>query len=307
MLEFSRLQEIYERDGLLELIRRGLVEILIYSSASTQIRSMLGDMLHLKIYMYLCLGYWPQIQNPRTFNEKIAHRKLFTNNPLFSDIEDKYKVREYVKQKVGNDILPDLYYFTDTPKSIPFEQLPEEYVIKPTHMSGPILFSDEFTNEDYKSVIDNCNSWLDKTYGRTKIEYWYENIKPRVIVEERLYGKKTEVPIDFKLFAFHGEVEYIEVHFDRFTGHKRRIYDVDWNSKEVEFQNPMGPEIPAPNNLEQMIDISEKLGEDFDFIRVDLYEPEDDRIVFGELTVAPGSGADRFVPQKYDFEFGSLW
>lgn len=283
------------------------MEVLVYSNISSQIQSILGESFHLKLYMYLSIGYWPQVQAPRTFNEKIAHRKLHTNESVFSTVEDKYQVREYVKEKVDNKILPDLYYTTDTPESIPFEDLPEEYVIKPTHMSGPILFSDQFSEDDLESVIKECRSWLNTTYGETKVEYWYENIKPRVLIEERLRGKEGDVPLDYKLFVFHGRVEYIEVHFDRFTGHKRRIYDRNWNSQKVKFQDPLGPKIPAPDNLDRMIEMSENLCEDFDFIRVDLYEPEPERIVFGELTVAPGSGADRFVPREYDFKFGSLW
>ena len=257
--------------------------------------------------MYFSLGYWPQIREPRTFNEKIAHRKLYTNNSLFTTVEDKYQVRKYVEEKVGDKILPQLFHVTTEPESIPFEELPDGYVIKPTHMSGPIIFSDDFEKNDRSSVIDDCRSWLDMTYGETKVEYWYEDITPQILIEERLQADNGKIPLDFKFFVFHGEVEFIEVHYDRFTHHKRRIYDKNWNPQNFEFQNPLGPTMSAPNNLEQMIELSETLADDFDFIRVDLYEIDDNRIVFGELTVAPGSGADKFVPQKYDFKLGSLW
>lgn len=307
MSKFTRLREVYARGGLSELVKRGLVETLVYSGLSSWIRSLLGETLHLKLYMYLSLGYWPRIRSPRTFNEKIAHRKVYTDNPLFTTVEDKYRVRQYVEKKVGDEILPRLYCVTGDPESIPFEKLPEKYVIKPTHMSGPIIFSDQFDVHERDSIIEECNSWLSTTYGETKLEYWYENIEPQIIVEEQLQAKNGDVPLDFKFFVFHGQVEYIEVHFDRFIHHKRRIYNKNWGPQDVEFQDPLGPEISPPNNLERMIELSESLGSDFEFIRVDLYEVEGDRVVFGELTVAPGSGADKFIPQEYDFEFGSLW
>ncbi len=270
-------------------------------------KTILGKRYHHKLYMYDRLGYWPEIKNPRTFNEKIMHRKLYTDNKLFSTVEDKWRVRDYIAGKVGDDILPEVFHVTDDPKTIPFDQLPEEYVIKPTHMSGPIIFIDEDEESDRSSIRQSCEKWLNTTYGTVKEEYWYSKIKPRIIIEERLKDDKYDVPPDFKFFVFHGNVEYIQVDTNRVTNHKRRFYDKNWNAQEFKLKYSLGPVIDEPNSLDKMINIAEKLGNDFDFIRVDLYKLNNDRIVFGELTVAHGSGGEQFKPQKYDFKFGSLW
>jgi hypothetical protein len=235
------------------------------------------------------------------------YRKLFTDKDLFSTIEDKWNVREYVSERVGDDILKEVYHVTDDPGSIPFDSLPDEFVIKPTHTSGSVILVEENEQLDRESIKAQCREWLDTTYGSIKGEYWYEDVKPQILIEERLRGKDSDIPRDFKLFVFHGRVEYIEVDFDRHSNHTRRFYDRNWEPQDFTLRYPLGPELDKPNQLNEMIDIAETLGEDFEFIRVDLYRTSGRDIAFGELTITPESGGGRFVPRKYDFEFGSLW
>jgi hypothetical protein len=257
--------------------------------------------------MFLRLGYWPQINEPRTFNEKIAYRKLYSDNNLFSTVEDKWRVREYVTDKASEDILPEVYHVTEDPETIPFDALPEEFVIKPTHMASSILFVEEGDSIERDEVVERCQSWLDTTHNVMKEESWYWEITPRIIIEEYLKEDDGSIPSDFKFFVFHGQVEYIQVDIDRYTDHKRRFYDRDWNPHEFKRGYPLAPTIPKPDTFETMIDIAESLGEEFDFIRVDLYELNGERVVLGEMTVGPASGVGRFVPEKYDFKFGSHW
>lgn len=288
-------------------VRKVLNHVLIHNPVSPHLKSILGKHLHLKLFMFLRLGYWPQIKNPRTFNEKVAHRKLYSDNELFSVVEDKYRVREYVSKKVSEDVLPELYHATEDPETIPFDTLPEEYVIKPTHMAGPIEFVEKGDSVKRDEVVERATEWLDVTHNVMKEESWYWDITPRVIVEEYLREDDGEIPSDFKFFVFHGEVEYIQVDIDRYSDHKRRFYDRNWEPQEFKRGYPLAPVSSEPAQLDRMIEVAEKLGEEFDFIRVDLYELDGDRVVFGEMTVGPASGVGRLVPQKYDFEFGSLW
>ncbi len=306
MSKIGTLVETYREDGLKSSANE-IKRFFLSGSGAKYTKSALGKRYHQKLYMYDRLGYWPKIKNPRTFNEKILHRKLYTNNELFSIVGDKWKVRNYVSGKLDEDILPEVYHVTDDPTTIPFDELPDDYVIKPTHMSGPIIFIDENEKPNRSSIQQSCYDWLNTTYGSIKEEYWYSKIKPQIIIEELLKDKKNEYPPDFKFFVFHGKVEYIEVDTDRHTNHKRRFYDRNWNAQEFELKFPLGPVIDKPNSLDKMINIAEKLGSGFDFIRVDLYELNGERIVFGELTVGPESGGGQFRPLKYDFEFSSYW
>ncbi len=257
--------------------------------------------------MYPRLRYWPRICEPRTFNEKLLHRKLYTDDDRFARIEDKWAVREFVSDRVGSDILPEVYCVTDDPWSINFESLPSEYVVKPTHLSGPVILVTENDKPDVEHIRQEAEEWLNRTHGEMKGEYWYSQIDPKIIVEERLHGRKSSIPRDFKFFVFHGRVEYVQVDSDRYSNHTRRLYDRDWNPQEFSLKFPLGPETEKPDRFNEMVEIAESLGSDFDFIRVDLYITENSEIIFGELTVIPGSGGEKFQPVDYDFELGSLW
>lgn len=268
--------------------------------------SVVGDLLHEKIIQSMSLGYWPQIKNPRSFNEKIAHRKLFTDEDIYPKVSDKYAVRDYVRKKVGDDVLTDVYYITDNPDSIPFDELPSEFVIKSTHGSGHTVVVKNAEDRDFGQIKRQCSDWLNTEYGRQTREYWYQEIEPRIIVEERIPSHSNGAPIDYKFFVFNGNAEFIQVNTGRFSNLKERFYDTDWNPMDFRHAYEQGEKIEKPTELKNMIDIAEKLGEDFDFVRVDLYQPNNE-VYFGELTLAPGAGHLWFDPKERDFILGDLW
>ncbi len=305
--KIASLHELYQQEGIKSTFRQVWKYLLLESKASPYLKKALPDVWYQKLLAYPYIGYWPQIQNPKSFNEKLLHRKLFTNKELFSVVEDKWQARAYVDERVSEDILPELYLITDDPNTICFDDLPTSFVIKPTHLSGPIKIIDNKNSENINSIKNTCELWLSQQHGELRNEYWTKNIKPKILIEERLKDQEHDIPLDFKFFVFHGRVEYIQVDFDRFSEHKRRLYDRKWEPQGFSLKYPLGPKINEPEQLDKMIHIAETLGSEFDFIRVDLYQPNGDRVVFGELTVAHGSGYERFDPKKYDFEVGSLW
>ena len=260
-----------------------------------------------QLSMCLRVGYWPRIESPRTLNEKIMHRKLYTDDERFVRVEDKWTARAYVRNHWNAEILPEVYHVTETPSTIPFDALPDEYVVKPSHLMGKVIFVDEDESPDESTIESRCRDWLDRTHGVSKGEYWYDEIDPRILIEERLRAEDGSTPIDYKFFVFHGTVEYVQTNLDRFDDHTKRFYDRDWNPCPFAHNRDLGPVIDRPERLETMIEIAERLGRPFEFIRVDLYQPSPDRVVFGELTVAPASGGGAFDPQEYDFVLGEQW
>lgn len=310
MSKMDTIREIYREEGIRSVVEKGGKHVLLHDIFGRYAKQLLGDLLHQKSYMYFSLGYWPNIQNPRTFNEKIMNRKLYSDNSLFSSVEDKWEVREYVADKIGDGILPDIYHMSRDSETIPFDDLPAEYVIKPTHLAGgeAIIVTQE-QEADRESIVEKCKDWLNETHGDIKGEYWYSEITPRIIVEEYIKEDGLSAPIDYKFMVFHGEVKFIHATVGRMdTGTTtRNFYDRSWNQIPVELYFPSGTEIPEPENLEKMIDIAEELGEPFDHIRVDLYSPGGDEVQFGEMTVAESSGENPFIPREFDFKFGSYW
>lgn len=239
--------------------------------------------------------------------KKILHRKLYSDNELYSRVADKYRARSYVAERVGEDILTELYHVTDDPGTIPFGELPDQFVIKATHGWGWNILVPEKDDSDFEEIRSQCQDWLQQEFGHRTNEYWYLDITPRILVEEFIHDDTRSVPLDFKFFVFDGEVEMIEVDVDRFTGHKQRFYTPRWDPIDVKRGKPLAEDIVRPPQLTEMVSIAETLGEEFNFVRVDLCNPVDGRIVFGEVTVAPGAGYIGFIPVKYDFELGSHW
>ncbi|WP_280639057.1 ATP-grasp fold amidoligase family protein, partial [Shewanella schlegeliana] len=137
-------------------------------------------------------------------------------------------------------------------------------------------------------------------------EWAYKNIPRRVFIEEFL-DFEGQAPDDYKFFVFHGKVKYVQLDSDRFSDHCRNIFDSDWNDLNINFSHPQ--KTPSPNRplfLEDMIEIAESIGKYFDFIRVDLYFYQE-KVTFGELTVYPGAGYEKFPDLSYDILFGSHW
>ncbi|QLH81341.1 ATP-grasp fold amidoligase family protein [Halosimplex pelagicum] len=304
---------IIRQRGIGELLRRIIFQVIRVLLLRNRIitpyfKYVFGNEFHLKALSYLALGYWPDIQNLRTFNEKILYRQLYSKNDLFSTVECKYESREYIADRVGESILPNLYHVTEDPNTIPFDSLPDEYVVKPTHLAGAVAIVDEDESPDRDAIKDDCRRWLSEEFGAVSEQYWYQEIEPRIMVEERLRDAEYDPPLDYKFYVFNGRVEYVHVDFDRGSDPTRRFFDRDWTPQTfTKGRVPLGPAIDEPERFDEMMEVAEKLGEEFDFIRVDLYLLNGDRIVFGELTVGPANGTSPFSPRHYDYEFGELW
>ncbi|WP_254831406.1 ATP-grasp fold amidoligase family protein [Haloglomus salinum] len=297
----------YKDEGLWGLAVEIWIHIFMRSPLSNILYSILPGALFEKLLMAPQLGYWSKIVEPRSFNEKVVHRKLFSENDLFPKVADKWAVRDYVAEKSNCDVLNEVYYVTDEPRSIPFESLPDEFVLKPTHLSGRINIVDDKQTENLDEIVSECEQWLSKTYRKTWNEDWYREIEPKIIVENRMRSEKYDAPPDYKFFVFNGQVEYIQVDVGRFENHKRIFYDKDWEAQEFRLTYPLAPEIEEPEQLDKMINVAEQLGHDFDFVRIDLFQPDSEKVVFGEITLAPGSGREEFIPTSADFELGSSW
>jgi hypothetical protein len=291
---------------------RGLIRTIIlgideFPSLSAILTRFASEETYMKFRFYALFGYFRDIENPRTFNEKIEHRKFHEYDSRYRMISDKHAVRELVSEQIGDHILTNLYHVTDDPNTIPFDSLPNNFVVKPNHMSGEILFVDSSDGIDVDDIKKVCRNWLDTTYGQQKGEYWYAEIPPKILVEEDLRDDSGEPPQDYKFYVFHGKVMYVHVDSDRLTNHKRRFYDPNWVPQNFTLNYPLGAVSEAPDNLETMIQIAETLGSDYDFMRVDLYELPEGSVIFGELTIAPGSGSSPFTPHEVDFHFGDFW
>lgn len=253
-------------------------------------------------------------KNPITFNAKIQFRKLYDKNPLYSICADKYKVREYVKDKVGEEYLIPLYLVTDKLTEKQWAELPNSFVAKANHNSGPVQIVKDKNRVNKKEIMRELNNQLKIDYGILSMEKYYSDIPRKIIIEKFLENIGENDLKDYKFFCFDGKIKYCQLIKNRSTNETIDFYDKDWRKQNfIGLINPMDPkeknsqEIEErPKNFEIMIKIVEKLAKDFDFVRIDLYNI-DGKIYFGEMTFCPASGFGTFIPEEWNYKFGSYW
>ena len=255
---------------------------------------------------YKILGYPLNLKNPKSYNEKIVWKKIHDRNPLLPITADKYKVRSFIKELLGEErakeILIPLLYVTDKPETIPFERLPSSFIVKPNHASRlHIIVEDGHFNKE--KIIKTCRRWLKTPFGLEKLEWAYQPIKRKIIIEKLLLDEDGKIPRDFKFHMFHGKCKLVYVVFDRMNHPSISTFDEEWNFLSVKIPYLQGPKIKKPKNYEIMLALAEKLSKPFDHVRVDLYNLNG-KIYFGELTHYPDSGILKFEPSSFDFELG---
>lgn len=259
----------------------------------------------LKLLFRIKQGYKLNLKNPRTFNEKIQWIKLYDRNPLMPKCVDKYTVRDYVKSKGCGDILNELLWEGFNPDDIPFEKLPNKFVIKVTHGSTFNIICTNKSKLDIEESKKKLKKWLKEKFLPCYGEWFYGIEKPRIIVEKFIESKDGLK--DYKVFCFNGEPKYIGVYSDRQKNGKpsQEIYDLNWNLIDGHTNNYKLPNVLTnkPKKLDDLINYAIKLSKDFKHARVDFFI-EDDSIYFGEITFTSSAGFGKFSSKKFAEEFG---
>lgn len=251
------------------------------------------------------LGREPDLINPRGYNDKLQWLKLNWYDPLAVKCADKYGVREYVAEKIGEKYLNQLYGVYESVDEIDLDQLPKSFVLKGTHGCGFNIICKDKTAMNWRKELRRMRRWLKTNYFWKSREWVYKDIKPRIVCERYLEDKESGQLFDYKIFCFGGEPKIIQVDFDRFKNHRRNLYDLDWNLLDVEIKYPRDNSviIEKPDKLELLLDLSRKLSREFPHVRVDFYYVEG-KIYFGELTFFHASGTGKFKPEEFDYVMG---
>lgn len=263
--------------------------------------------LTLKLLFRLKQGYRLNLENPKTYNEKLQWIKLYDKNPLMTKCCDKYAVRKYVKQQGCKDILNHLIWQGFDPEEIPFSDLPKKYVIKVTHGSTFNIIQNGKLQITQKEIISRCRKWLKAKFLSCYGEWFYGVERPRVIVEDFIESADDTQLRDYKIFCFNGYPKIIRVDTDRFADHRADCFDCEWNHIDrvgMGFETS-GRIIEKPVCLEEMLEYAAKLSAPFRHARVDLYIVRE-KIYFGEITFTNGAGFDKFSSYDFDLMLGDL-
>jgi hypothetical protein len=250
-------------------------------------------------------GNRPDLEHPKSFNEKILWRLLFDRRPILVAAADKLAARQLAEKRAGPEILPKLLAVFDRGHEIPWQQLPDRFVLKANHGSGFVKIVKEKAGENRMAVEKTLERWTRSNYYTRSREWAYKAIKPKLFAEEFL-GDGPEAPPDYKFFVFAGRAVYLQVDTDRFTAHRRNPFDRDLRDTGGEFEYPRQEVLTLSADVEAMWSVADKLGEGFDFVRVDLFTVGG-QIKFGEFTNYPDAGKGRFRPESLDRAFGDAW
>ncbi len=247
---------------------------------------------------------------PRTFTEIINYMKMdpyiIWNYPKYID---KYKVRKYVERKIGKKYLIPLLLCKKNITVSDLNALPDAFVLKTNNGSGTNHIVLNKNEEDLNEVCKYMNYLTHLEFGYLHGEYAYNRIKPLIVGEQLILDSNGNIPDDLKCFCFRDDkgVRRKILYIERVIGDERnRIFlDENWNILDINCNfDRLSIEVKRPDNYQEILQVIDKLSEDFPFVRVDLYTV-DDKIYFGELTFTPTAGYMQFTDDKTDLEWGS--
>lgn len=244
--------------------------------------------------------------SPKKFTEKIQYIKLFgKNNEIQAILADKYLVRDWIKEKIGEEYLIPLIGVYDKFSDINFDDLPNSFVIKCNHDSGSVTVVKDKNKVDWKKLRYKYDYHVKTNFYYFTLESHYSLIQPKIIIEQYLETSNEDVP-DYKFLCFNGEPCYCWVDTDRFIEHKRNLYDLDWNLMDWQVgKYKKNKKIIKPNNFNEMLDLVKNLCIDIPHVRVDLYDING-KIYFGEMTFTSESGFG-YIDPNHDLMLGNLW
>lgn len=267
-----------------------------------------NDIEYLKWNFKNELDYELNLSKPKTYNEKLQWLKLYDKNKKYTQLVDKYEVRKYIKNTIGEEYLNTLLGTWNNFDAINFDELPNKFVLKCTHDSGGLIICKDKNKLDLKAAKKKITKSLKKNYYYAGREWPYKNVQPRIIAEKYMEDSVTKDLKDYKIFCFNGEAKFIEVVTN--ANHKYfqlNHYDLDWN--EVTIKRKKHPRNinghNKPKKFKKMLELAHTLAKDIPFCRVDLYDVNNE-IIFGEITFFPASGFYPFENIEDDLRLGKL-
>ena len=266
----------------------------------------MSDEQYLKIAFWARMGKLPDIDNPKSFSEKLQWMKLYDHNPLYSKLVDKYEVKPIVAKKIGEEYIIPTIGLWNNADQIDFDLLPDQFVLKCTHDSGGLVICKDKSKLDRDAARKKLTTCLKHSFFWGMREWPYKDVKPRVIAEQYMEDETGELR-DYKFFCFDGEVKALFIASDRTKDVETKFDFFDENFKHLPFTNghPNADVPPSkPVCFEEMKKLAAILSKGIPQVRVDFYEIRG-KVYFGEMTFFHWSGMTPFVPEEWDYTFGS--
>ena len=260
-----------------------------------------------KVYFRLVLKKKLNLTAPKTFNEKIQLYKLkyCPNNKRIIECTDKYRIRNYLKEKnLMSYAVPCIGYW-ERVSDIPWAELPNQFVLKCNHGCAYNIICANKNELNILEAKKQLSKWLHEDFSEFNAEPHYSHIKRGIICEEYLGDGNNDFLIDYKIHCFNGKPVFVLICSGRAQRSAEYIYyDLNWN--ELPYSNTESSHFSKPSSFSEMIDVCKIVAQDFPFVRVDFYEIKG-RPYIGELTFVPAGGLDNTIPYEADVEIGKMF
>lgn len=265
----------------------------------------ISDKTYLKLLYETRIGKKLNLKNPITFDEKLQWLKLYDRKDEYTVWADKYEVRNYVAEKLGEQYLIPLLGVWNSADELKLDDLPEQFVLKCTHDSASVCICTNKKNFDWNAAMDKLQKSLNQNYYWHSREWPYKNITPRIIAEAYMTDESGTELKDYKIYTFGGEPYLIQVDFDRFHNHRRNLYTTEWEyiDETIEYSKNPNVKIAKPEHLEEMLECSRKLAVGTISLRTDFYSING-KIYFGEITFYQEAGFAHFEHEEFAKKLG---
>lgn len=291
-----------------ELSAKNIGYIFVSTKQMEQMIRTIDDEDFLKEYYLMIMGKPLNIDAPKTLCEKLQWLKLYDRNPLYTKLADKYDVRKYVADTIGEEYLVPNCGVWDSFDDIDFDSLPDQFVLKCTNNSGCFVVVKDKHNFDREKAREILENGLKTNYFYQSREWVYKNIPPRIIADQYIASLGNLSSIEYKMHCYNGKVDHVEV--ERGINHNTidsltlDAFDRDFNKLDYTFKfKNSSVELTKPVVWEKMVELSEKLAKGITNVRVDFYVDEG-KILFSEMTFYTWSGFMKFEPEEWDRKLG---
>ena len=266
----------------------------------------LPDRTYLKLVYLSETGRILNLDNPQTYNEKLQWLKLYDRRPEYSIYADKYAVRSYIAETIGEQYLIPLLGVYNSVEEIDWGSLPDKFVLKCTHGSGSNIICSDKSKLNVEEAKKKLRKWMKHSWYWFGREWPYRNVIPRIICEQFIETDDGKAPIDYKVMCSNGEPKLIQVHIDRYGDtYTMDFYDINWEKTSICQGVPISKKtLEKPKNFHLMLNFARMLTKDMPYARIDFYE-QNEVLYFGEITLYPTSGFALFENDNHDVDLGS--
>ena len=268
------------------------------------IRTWFDDVSYVRKIYYLYTGRRLNLSNPQSFNEKLNWEKIYWRNPLMSRLVDKYDAKAYVAEKIGQEYVVPNYGVWGSPEEIPFDRLPQQFILKCTHNSGTGMYiCRDKAKMDVESVKRGLRKGLKERFFMNAREWAYKDARPRIIADKLLDDHSGHEIQDYKFLCFDGKPKYVYLSIKGKNVYEN-YYDMDFKPVDINHQFPRQvPEFGKPENFEKMKQLVEKLSEGFPHVRIDFFNVEG-HVYFAEFAFYDWAGIRPFETYEMDLALG---